>query len=480
MPLANGFFLFWNSFRLLYFARNPGVANYATQKGEIAETRNMRTFYFNNIVYYIAGAAAAVFVLSYFQPALFRIAGLILLLLALAVVIDALLVFGKKKGMFARRVTTERFSIGDPNKVVLHFTNKYDFPVHISIIDELPVQFQHRDWIRKARIESGAAFDIEYFLQPVTRGEYVFDSINVFVHGPLQLVKRRYIFPSRQMVKVYPSYIQMRRYQLLAVSNRLQEAGVKRIRKLGHSMEFEQIKEYVRGDDFRTINWKATARRESLMVNNYTDERSQQIYCIINKGRVMKMPFAGMTLLDYAINASLVLANVALVKQDKAGLITFAENLDAFVQADKKSTQMNLLLETLYRQETKFLEADFEKLFSVIRNRITNRSLLILFTNFESLESLQRELPALKRIARYHLLLVVFFENTELKVLTERKAVKIEDIYIKTIAEKFVFEKKLMVKELHMNGILSIFTSPEHLTVNTINKYLELKTRMSI
>ena len=274
--------------------------------------------------------------------------------------------------------------------------------------------------------------------------------------------------------------MQMRRYQLLAVSNRLQEAGVKRIRKLGHSMEFEQIKEYVRGDDFRTINWKATARKDALMVNNYTDERSQQIYCIINKGRVMKMPFGGMTLLDYAINASLVLANVALVKQDKAGLITFAENLDAFFLADKKTTQMNLVLETLYKQETRFLEADFEKLFSVIRNRITNRSLLILFTNFESLESLQREMPALKRIARYHLLLVVFFENTELKALTEKKATKLEDIYIKTIAEKFAFEKRLMVKELHKNGILSILTTPENLTVNTVNKYLELKTRMSI
>ena len=245
-------------------------------------------------------------------------------------------------------------------------------------------------------------------------------------------------------------------------------------------MEFEQIKEYVRGDDFRTINWKATARKETLMINNYTDERSQQIYCVINKGRVMKMPFDGMSLLDYAINASLVLSNVALVKQDKAGLITFAENLDTFIQADKKTTQMSLLLETLYKQQTHFLEADFEKLFSVIRNRITNRSLLLLFTNFESLESLQREMPALKRIARYHLLVVVFFENTELKALITMTAKKLEDIYIKTIAEKFAFEKRLMVKELHKNGILSILTTPENLTVNTINKYLELKTRMSI
>ena len=272
----------------------------------------------------------------------------------------------------------------------------------------------------------------------------------------------------------------MRRYQLLAVSNRLQEVGVKRIRKLGHSMEFEQIKEYVRGDDYRTINWKATARKDGLMVNNYTDERSQQIYCLINKGRVMKMPFQGMTLLDHAVNASLVLSNVALVKQDKAGLITFAEHLDTFLLADKKPTQMNLVLEALYKQQTRFLEPDYEKLFSVIRNRITNRSLLVLFTNFESLEGLQREMPALKKIAHYHLLLVVFFENTELRSLIDRKAESMEDIYIKTIAEKFAFEKRLMVKELHMNGIPSILTSPENLTVNTVNKYLELKTRMSI
>ena len=141
---------------------------------------------------------------------------------------------------------------------------------------------------------------------------------------------------------------------------------------------------------------------------------------------------------------------------------------------------MNLVLETLYKQKTDFLEPDFEKLFSVIRNRVTNRSLLVLFTNFESLESLQREMPALKKIARYHLLLVIFFENTELKSLVERRANSLEGIYIKTIAEKFAYEKRQMVKELHKNGIPSILTVPESLTVNTINKYLELKTRMSI
>lgn len=439
----------------------------------------MRSFHLNNIVYYIGGGIAAVFVLSYFYPVLFQIGMLLLLLLGIALLLDSILIYSKK-GIFAKRETTDRFSIGDENKIVLTVDNLYSFPVRVSVIDELPEQFQERNWLRKLVIETRSSGELTYYLRPVTRGEYNFYNINVFTHAPLKLVKRRYVFDAQKKIKVYPSYIQMRRYQLLAVSNRLQDVGVKRIRKLGHSMEFEQIKEYVRGDDYRTINWKATARKEGMMVNNFTDERSQQIYCIINKGRVMKMPFGGMTLMDYAINASLVLSNVALMKQDKAGLVTFGQSLDAFVLADKKTSQINLLLETLYRQQTNFGESDFEKLFSVIRTRVTNRSLLVLFTNFESVESLQREMPALKKMARYHLLLVVFFENSELKTLVEAKAVTMEDIYIKTIAEKFSFEKRLMVKELHKNGIQSILTTPENLTVNTINKYLELKMRMSI
>lgn len=439
-----------------------------------------QSFYLDKVAYYIAGGAVVLYTFSYFIPVLYDIATIVLILLCVSILVDAFLIFGKRYALRAERVVAERWSNGDDNKVTLHFQNNYSFPIVAHVIDELPVQLQERNWYRKTRIERRSEGQVFYTVKPVTRGEYAYGKINVFVKGPLQLAKRRFIFLSAQTVKVYPSYVQMRRYHLLAVSNRLQEAGVKRVRRLGHSMEFEQIKEYVRGDDYRTVNWKATARKGALMVNNYTDERSQQVYCLINKGRIMKMPFEGMTLLDYAINASLVLSNVALVRQDKAGLLTFAENLDVFLQADKKPTQMNLVLETLYRQQTRFLEADFEKLYSAIRNRITHRSLLVLFTNFESMDSLQRELPSLKLIAQYHLLLVIFFENTELKQLTESKAFSIEDIYIKTIAEKFAFEKRLMVKELHKNGILSILTTPQNLTVDTINKYLELKNKLSI
>lgn len=439
----------------------------------------LQSFYIRNSFFIVGAVAATLYFISYFVPVLYQLANIILLLLLLAVVLDAVLLYSKN-GITAERKLANRLSMGDDNKIELVIKNNYGFKTGMTIIDEIPVQFQVRDWKVNLLLHAGEEKTHLYLLKPLTRGEYVFNNINLFVNGVLGLVQRRYVFKEQQVAKVYPSYMQMRKYQLLGVSNKLQEAGVRRMRRLGHSMEFEQIKEYVPGDDYRTINWKATGRKGDLMVNNFTDERSQQVYCVINKGRVMKMPFDGLSLLDYAINASLVLSSTALTRQDRAGLITFGETLDAFVVADKKTTQMNLLLETLYKQETRFLEADFEKLYATIRHRITNRSLLVLFTNFESLESLQREMPALKKMAHYHLLVVVFFENTELRKVIDNKAGNMEDIYIKTIAEKFSFEKKLMVKELQQNGILSILTTPQNLTVNTLNKYIDLKTRGAI
>ena len=191
------------------------------------------------------------------------------------------------------------------------------------------------------------------------------------------------------------------------------------------------------------------------------------------------MPFNKLSLLDYAINSTLVLSSVCLQKQDKVGLITFASKMGNLLAADRKPIQKAHILQLLYNQETAFQESDYEMLYLQLRNRVKQRSLLILFTNFESLSGLKRQLPYLRSIAKHHLLMVVFFENTELSQLSDKKAANVEDVYIKTIAEKFAYEKRLIVKELMKHGILSVLTPPEKLTVNAINKYLELKTRQA-
>src|SRR5690606_12113325 len=175
---------------------------------------------------------------------------------------------------------------------------------------------------------------------------------------------------------------------------------------------------YVSGDDIRTLNWKASARKGGLMVNHFMEERSQQVYCIIDKGRLMKMPFNGLTLLDHAINATLVVGSVCLNKQDRVGLITLSNTMGSLIAADRKPVQTENILQVLYKQETDFLESDFEMLYQQVRHKIRHRSLLILFTNFESLSGLHRQLDYLRSLAKHHLLLVVFFENTELQKIT--------------------------------------------------------------
>lgn len=421
------------------------------------------------------------FLVSYNWAFLFRVGQLAFLFLLALVLLDYAILFFNKKGIVAARELSDRFSNGDENKVQLELKSHYPFRTRVKMIDEIPVQFQHRDFVLETSLTGHEQQRLVYHLRPVERGEYAFHDINLFIKSPLNLVVRRIKTPQEQTVKVLPSYLALRQFELKALSNNLAEAGSRRIRKIGHSLEFEQIKEYVTGDDIRSINWKATARKGGqLMVNNFMDERSQQVYCVIDKGRVMKMPFEGMTLLDYTINATLILSRVALIRQDKAGLITFAEQIGQFLPADRKAAQMGTILETLYNQQTKFLETDFEKLYALVRGRITQRSLIVLFTNFESLSGLQRQLPYIRSIARNHLVLVVFFENTELRQLTDARANDVESVYIKTIAGKYIHEKKLIVKELQQHGIFTILTAPEHLTVNTVNKYLELKARQAI
>jgi uncharacterized protein (DUF58 family) len=403
-----------------------------------------------------------------------------MLFLLVLSIIDYLMLFTNKQGIVCARTQAERFSNGDNNPVSIHISNRYVFEVKANVIDEVPHQFQRRDILFKALIKAGESTAITYHLRPVKRGVYSFGTVNVFIKNKIGLISRRYKFNQSVNVAVYPSYLQMRRYQLMAISNRLSDVGVKKIRRIGHSMEFEQIKEYVAGDDYRTLNWKATARKGQPMVNNFTDEKSQQVYCVIDKGRLMKMPFNGLSLLDYAINAALVLSNVALTKQDKAGIITFSEQMGTFLPANKKATQMQSILEVLYKQKTRYLESDFEKLYITLRRKVSQRSLIVLFTNFESLSGMRRHLSYLRKIAQHHLLLTVFFENTELKDLLSNPAINLEEVYTKTVAEKFAFEKRLIAKELQQYGIISMLTPPEQLTINSINKYLELKAKQAI
>ncbi len=441
---------------------------------------NRFSFYFTNRFYFIVVGIIAIFILAFFFDALIEIGSLALLCISLALLFDLILLFVSKHPVTAERICADRFSNGDDNTVTLHLSNHLSYNTVVDVIDELPYQLQPVATPYYFNLKSSGSVSFSYKVKPFERGEYSFGIINLFLHSPLRLLVRHIKSGNEKTVAVYPSFMQMRRYQLLSVTHQLEEKGSRQLRKIGSSLEFEQIKEYVPGDDYRTINWQATARKNGLMINTFMDERSQQVVCIIDKSRNMKMPFAGMTLLDYAINASLVLCNTVLLKGDKAGLLTYGKTIDQFVAPNKKGGHISTLLETLYRQQTVFSDSNSEALYSTIRQKIKQRSLLVLFTNFESIYGLQRQLPYLKKIASYHALLIVFFENTELTDLQKQPAATLEAVYTKTIASKFAFDKRQMVKELQNAGIMALLTPPQKLTANVINKYIEVKSRQVV
>lgn len=437
----------------------------------------IRTLYLNKRLFQTAAVVVFSFVLAFIFNLPLLLPKVLFVGWLAIMVTDLLLLYRTRVGLRGNRSVPERLSNGDDNDICIHLDNLYPFKVALDIVDEVPHQFQCRDLSFQIPMEAGESKKVIYSLRPVKRGEYSFGAVNVFAASPVKFFKRRFKFSTDAVVPVYPSFIQMRRYELMAISNRLTDVGVKRIRRIGQNMEFELIKEYVSGDDIRAVNWSATARKNALMVNHYQDERSQQVYSLIDKGRVMQMPFNGLSLLDYAINASLVISNIAIRKSDKAGLITFQHTVGSMVQASRQSRQMSTILEVLYNQKTAHKESDYAALFSHIRRNVAQRSLLLLFTNFESQYSLERQLPYLKRLADQHLLVVIFFENTELQSVIESPAETIQQIYHKAIAEKLSTDKKMIVKELSRHGIQAVLTPPEQLTVNTINKYLELKAR---
>ncbi len=438
--------------------------------------KGIGSLFFGRRFFIILACVVLSFIAAFFYPTLLAPSKMALFLLASVTAADAAMLF-RISGIGARRTAPEKMSNGDENRIGLRVENGHAFAVNLEIIDELPFQFQERDFSLKVSVPSGGTRELSYTVRPVERGEYSFGALNVFAASPLGLVARRYRFSQDVTVPVYPSIIQMKKYDLFAVSNRLVEAGIKKMRRAGASMEFDQIRRYISGDDYRKINWKATARKNEPMVNQFRDERSQSVYSVIDKGRAMKMPFDGMTLLDYAVNASLVISNIAIRREDRAGIITFAETIDAILPASRAHAQIFRVLELLYGVRTGFLESNFELLYAEISRKISQRSLLLLYTNFETLSSLRRSLPYLSMLARRHVVVVIFFLNTELEAILGAPSGSTEEIYIKTIAEKFAFEKKQIVKELDRHGIHSILTSPEHLTVNTINTYLELKSR---
>lgn len=438
--------------------------------------RFLRSLYLTNYFFLSLLSLALVFVISFFVTMLF-VPAIILFWLWMAICTwDILLLYTGKSRVELQREYPEKLSNGDENEMYIRLRNFYPVRVNVRVLEEFPKQLQLRNIDFSIVIASREEKRLHYSIRPTSRGVYMFERCHALVKK-LGLFERKFSLLNMQSIPCYPSFIQMRKYQLLATTDRLMEMGIKRVRRVGATLEFDHIREYVRGDEIRHVNWKATAKHKKLLVNKFQEEKSQPIYAMIDTGRVMRMPFNGLTLLDYAINSALVLASAAILKQDRAGMLTFSKQIANHILAEKRNNQMQRISENLYGVETAFEETEFGNLYAFCNRQINKRALLMLYTNFETTDALSRQMPYLRMLAKTHVLVVVVFKNTELVEMTKEQGERVIDVYNKIIAEKFVYDKNLVIQELNRQGIQTIYTAPQDLTINAINKYLEIKAR---
>jgi len=438
----------------------------------------LRNLYLHNRFFIAVAVCIILFVLSYSYPVVFIVAKIGLGIFLLTCIVEWYLLSTVEGQITCDRNVLEKLSLGDEQIIKYNITNDSKYRAKILLVDELPEQIQHRSHILDKDIIPKSTITEEFVIRPTERGAYNFGNVWLYISmGIPGFLQKRKVISIPYHSEVHPSIIQMRRYALQVFSKTAILTGIRQVRKIGENDEFEYIKPYLQGDNIKSINWKATSRKNQLMVNQFQNTRSQTVYCIIDKGRSMKMPFFDLTLLDHAINSALVISNIILKKYDKAGLITFSDKIGSIVRAKAITGQLEGISQQLYNQKTAYKESNFELLYYTTRQQIRRRSIILFFTNFEQMVDLERNLPYLSRMGKKHLLVVILFINTEILSAIEKVCETKSDIYKKTFAEKAIAEKNLIARTLNIHGIQTILTKPEDLSINVINKYLEIKNK---
>jgi uncharacterized protein (DUF58 family) len=376
----------------------------------------------------------------------------------------------------ARR-TDDRLSLGADNPVALHVRNRCYLTLRLLIKDDPPAPFATAQRAFAVVLRPYAEERVTYHTRPLARGRYEFGDLHVRGRSLLGLSYWQRRIPRRQEVAVYPNLLELRRYQLLARSDRLRQAGFRLARRLGQGTVFESLREYSPDDDFRSIDWKATARRHRPISRQYEAERSQTVILMLDAGRMMTTLIGDLSRLDYALNAALMLAYVAVERDDAVGLIAFADDVKAFVPPRKGVRQVGLITEALYDLQPALVEPDYAEAFALLSSRARKRALVVCFTDLVDVEASSRVLGHMAALAPHHLPLLITLRDSDLQRAAERAPQDVPETYQRALAAQVLHDRATALEVLRQRGAMVLDTLPEKLTVAAVNEYLGLKAR---
>jgi uncharacterized protein (DUF58 family) len=374
----------------------------------------------------------------------------------------------------------DKLSLGTENPIVLRLRNRWKAPLDLTIRDEPPYLFRIVGNVAGVRLNPRDERQVTYHVTPHARGDYSFGDIFVRFKGPLGLAIRQYRIGAARPIKVYPNLLDIRKYDLLLRRGRTLEAGMRRIRLYGRGTEFESLRDYVPDDEFRQVDWKATARRSRLTSRQYQVERSQNVIILLDAGRTMCVRIEDMTKLDYAINAALMLAYVAASGDDKVGLLTFSEKVDYFLPPAKGRAQALAIMQALYNVPLTTEESDYAGAFLYMARRWRKRSLVVVFTDLLDPESSRQIITNLQSLASTHLCMCVAISDSN--VLAAARAIPNEasEVYEKAAAIEVLHEREQAIGALERAGVIVVDSEPGTLSPAVVNHYLQIKTRVRL
>ncbi|MFN8442478.1 MAG: DUF58 domain-containing protein [Caldilineaceae bacterium] len=326
-------------------------------------------------------------------------------------------------------------------------------------------------------VSPGSTTTLTYTVRPPRRGDYKFEDLHLRWGTALGLLRCQHTFAAAEPVKVYPNLVDVRRYDLLLRKNRLWELGVRNTRLIGSGTDFERLRDYLPDDDYRRINWKATARRGKPISAEFQTERSQNIIALLDTGRMMRSPVGDVEKLDYAVNAVLLLAFVAAQKGDKVGLLTFADTAQTWIAPRSGKVQFQRMLEQLYAVNGQQVEPDYNRAFAWFNTQETRRSLVLVFTDLTGSVSGEALVAQMTRLRQRHLPLLVTVADPTVQKLARQPITEASTLYQRTVAEQLLDERRTTLERLRHHGVLTLDVPADELSIGVINRYLEIKAQ---
>jgi len=375
------------------------------------------------------------------------------------------------------RTTDPKLSLGADNLVRIALTNRSPRRVVFQLRDEYPYQFRVDQQLLAGTMPALAGMEARYHVQPLTRGDYTFGAVNLRYGSTLGTFRRQARYEIAADIRVYPNVLDVRKYDLLARRGLLMELGLRNARLGGAGTEFERLRDYTPDDEYRRINWKATARRNRPIAVEYETERSQHIVYVLDTGRLMRPPIGELAKLDYAINAALLASYVATLRGDQVGLLTFADEVGVYLAPAKGRRQFYSMLELLYNVRSEPVEADYGRALGYLGVKNKRRSLIVIFTDLVTLDAAQPLIAYTARLALRHLPLVVTMHDPHIAAMARAPAISAAAVYERAVAERLVDERRVILDTLNRAGVLTLDVEADKLSIAVINKYLELKSR---